>query len=735
MNETYRSDSAQQFKWVGTRPVRPDGVPKVTGRALYGADFVMPGMLTGRILRSPHAHARIRSIDTSKAAALPGVKAIVTSADLPEQKFEYVGPERVAQNFWHMTRNIMAREKALYEGHAIAAVAATSGSIAEQALALIKVDYEVLPHVIDVDAAMAPDAPLLFDDMITRGIDPPPKKASNVTKRTEYKMGDPDAAFKTADEVVEMSFKTAPVHQGYIEPQACVARYDADGQSELWSSSQGHFVVRYYTTQLLGMQMGDLRVYPAEIGGAFGGKTVVYVEPVAVALSKKAGAPVRVVMSRDEVFKGSGPTSGSSMWVKIGVSRDGTIVAGDCELKYQAGAFPGSPVMNGCMCAFAPYDLKNARAVGYDVVSNRPKVAAYRAPGSPIVAFAVESVLDALAQKIGMDPLELRLKNAARKGTKMLSGATLNHDGYADTLEALIRHPDYKAPLGKNQGRGVASGYWFNGGGESSATVHVNEDGTVVVATGSPDIGGSRASMALMAAETLGVDYEKVRPIVADTASVGYTHVTGGSRVTFATGMAVVEATKKIVADLCNRAAQLWKVDPEGVVWENGYAKPASSNVGDGSRARLCHPLLRRRGRSRDRQGDDSALRGGAGRGARHPPELRRRADPGRRGAGYRLGAQRGIHLRREGPHGERGLPRLPDSGVVRPADDRAGPGRGAQPRPPLRRQGRRRGQHLPAHGGDRQRDRARHRQAVDRTAHVAPEGARGAGWGVISNQ
>ena len=581
MNETYRSDSAKLYKWVGTRPVRPDGVPKVTGRALYGADLAMPGMLAGRILRSPHAHARIRSIDVSKAAALPGVKAVVTSADFPEQKFAYVGPERVAQNYWHMTRNIMAREKVLYEGHAVAAVAATSNSIAEQALALINVDYEVLPHVIDVDAAMAPDAPLLFDDMITRGIDPPPKKASNVTKRVEYKLGDPDAAFKTADEVVEMSFKTAPVHQGYIEPQACVARYDADGQSELWSSSQGHFVVRSYTTQLLGMNMGDLRVYPAEIGGAFGGKTVVYLEPVAVALSKKAGAPVRVVMSRDEVFKASGPTSGSSMWVKIGVTRDGKIVAGDAVLKYQAGAFPGSPVMNGCMCAFAPYDLQNARTVGYDVVSNRPKVAAYRAPGSPIVAFAVESVLDALAQKIGMDPLELRLKNAARKGTKMLFGATLNHDGYADTLEALMRHPDYKAPLGKNQGRGVASGYWFNGGGESSATVHVNEDGTVVVATGSPDIGGSRASMALMAAETLGVDYEKVRPIVADTASVGYTHVTGGSRVTFATGMAVVEATKKIVADLCNRAAQLWKVDPEGVVWENGHAKPASSNVGD----------------------------------------------------------------------------------------------------------------------------------------------------------
>jgi len=214
-------------------------------------------------------------------------------------------------------------------------------------------------------------------------------------------------------------------------------------------------------------------------------------------------------------------------------------------------------------------------------VCNRPKVAAYRAPGSPIGAFAVESVMDVLARKIGMDPLEFRLKNAAKAGTKMLSGGTLGHDGYADTIKALINHPGYKAPLGKNQGRGCASGYWFNGGGESAASMHVNADGTVVVATGSPDIGGSRASMAIMAAETLGVDFDQVRAIVADTASVGYAHLTGGSRVTFATGIAVVEATNKIIQELCERAAKIWKVDAEGVVWENGYAKPASSNVGD----------------------------------------------------------------------------------------------------------------------------------------------------------
>ena len=580
MDDITSREAVKQFKYVGTRPVRPDGVPKVTGTAQYGADLAMPGMLVGRILRSPHAHARIRAIDTSKAAALPGVKAVVTSADFPEQKFEYVGPERVAQNFWHMTRNIMAREKVLYEGHAVAAVAAVSKSIADEALSLIKVDYEVLPHVIDVDEAMKADAPLLFEDMITRGVEPPPQP-SNITKRVEFKLGNIDTGFAEADEIVEMSFKTAAVHQGYIEPQGCVARCDADGQAELWSSSQGHFVVRAYTAKLLDMKLGDLRVYPAEIGGAFGGKTVIYVEPVAVVLARKSGHPVKIVMSREDVFKATGPTSGASMTVKIGAKRDGTIVAVDGLFKLQAGAFPGSPFMSTCMCAFAPYDIKNARAIGFDVVSNRPKVAAYRAPGSPIGAFAVESVLDVLAQKIGMDPLKFRHKNAAKKGTKMLSGATLAHNGYAETIQAILDHPGYKVPLGKNQGRGVASGYWFNGGGESSATMHINEDGTVVVATGSPDIGGSRASMAIMAAETLGIDYNLVRPIIADTASVGYAHLTGGSRVTFATGMAVVDTTKKIIDELCVRAAKMWNVDPEGVVWEDGCAKPASSNVGD----------------------------------------------------------------------------------------------------------------------------------------------------------
>ncbi len=578
---TNTKDIEQVMKVVGTSPVRPDGVPKVTGQAQYGADYSLPGMLWAKVLRSPHAHARILSVDTSKAAALPGVKGIILGSDFPDHPFDYVGPERVAQNYWHMTRNIMAREKALFEGHAIAAVAATTSAIAAEAVSLIEVKYEVLPHCIDVEDAMKPDAPLLFEDMITRGVEPAPSKPSNISKRLEFSVGDIAAGFASADEVVEMSFKTAAVHQGYIEPHSCLARYGADGQCELWSASQGHFVVRAYTAKLVGMEIGNLLVHPAEIGGGFGGKTVVYVEPMAVMLSRKTGHPVKIMMGREDVFKSTGPTSGSSMTVKIGVKKDGTIVAAEGLFKFQAGAFPGSPVMNATMCAFAPYIIPNVKSVGFDVVSNRPKSAAYRAPGSPISAFAVESVLDILAKKIGMDPLKLRLKNAVKAGSPTAWGPKHSHDGYAETIQALLDHPQYNKPLGKNQGRGVASGFWFNGGGESTASVHINEDGTVVIATGSMDVGGSRASMALMAAETLGVPYDSVRSTVADTASIGYNHVTGGSRVTYATGIAVVEACNKVIEDLRLRASLMWDTDIKNVVWSDGYAKPVDPSVGN----------------------------------------------------------------------------------------------------------------------------------------------------------
>jgi CO/xanthine dehydrogenase Mo-binding subunit len=568
------------LKVVGTRPIRPDGVDKVIGRASFGADMTMPGMLWGKVKRSPHAHAKILKINVDKARKVPGVLAIVTADDFPdianEEAFVGEGP----MNFRDLSRNCMARDKALYDGHAVAAVAATSNAAAEEAIDLIDVEYQVLPHVIDVEAAMAADAPVLHDDMFTQGVEPKPSKPSNVAKKITFTKGDIAKGFAEAEVVIERKYTTKPVHQAYIEPHACLVAIGADGQATIWSSSQGQFMVRAYCAKLLNIDIANIRAMPAEIGGGFGGKTLVYLEPVAMALSKKTGRPVKMVMSREEVFRGTGPTSGGTIEVKIGAKKSGRIVAAELVLKYQAGAFAGSPVGPGCMCAFAMYDLDNVHITGYDVVSNRPKVAAYRAPGAPISSFGVESCLDELARELNIDPLTLREMNAARDGTKTPYGPTLVNVGYVQTIEAARGHPNLQIPLGPNQGRGVASGFWFNIGGESSAAVHINEDGTASVIEGNPDIGGSRASMAMMAAEVLGIPYDRVRAIVADTGSIGFTFLTGGSRVTFATGMAVTQAAEKVVEQLKSRAAAIWDISPEAVEWKDGKAFPAGSNAG-----------------------------------------------------------------------------------------------------------------------------------------------------------
>jgi len=569
-----------QFKVVGTRPVRPDGVEKVTGRAAFGADLSLPGMLVGKVKRSPHAHARIVSIDVEKARALPGVKAVVTAADFPEIASEEAFVGEGPMNFRDLSCNCMARGKVLYEGHAVAAVAATSSAIADAALDLIEVVYEPLPHVIDVEAAMAPGAPLLHDDLITQGVDPAPRTPSNVAKRVHFSLGDVEAGFRAAQVVLERRYTTKPVHQAYIEPHACVASAGADGQCQIWCSSQGQFMVRAYCAKLLGLPISSIRVTPAEIGGGFGGKTLVYLEPLALALSKQSGRPVKMVMTREEVFRATGPTSGAVVEVKIGATRNGKITGAQAVLKYQAGAFPGSPVQPGCMAAFAMYDLDNVSVTGYDVVCNRPKVAAYRAPGAPIASFAVESCLDELARTLGLDPIALREKNAAKDGTRAVYGPIWKDIGYVETLQAAKKHAHYAAPLGPNQGRGVASGFWFNIGGESTAEVHINEDGTAVVVSGNPDIGGSRASMAMMAAEVLGIPVERVRPIVGDTSSIGYSFLTGGSRVTFATGMAVVQAAQEVVGELKRRAALILDVSPEAIEWRDGAAVPSDADPG-----------------------------------------------------------------------------------------------------------------------------------------------------------
>jgi len=558
-----------EFKVVGTRPMRPDGIDKVTGRALYGADMAAPGMLHGAVLRSPHPHARIRSIDTSAALSLEGVKAVVTAADFVKQ---------ANSGLQDSLDHCMARDFALYDGHAVAAVAAITLDIARAAADLIVVDYEILPHVTDVDEAMKPYAPVLHEGRVYRNL--PDGCSPNITNYHEFGHGDVEAGFAKADVVLERHFKTAATHQGYIEPNACLATMGPDGRGDIWVCTQGHYMVRDQCAAFLGIEASQLRATASEIGGGFGGKTAVYLEPVALALSRKSSRPVKMVMTRDEVFRASGPTVSSSTTVKIGMTKDGKITAAQANLHYQGGCFPNITAMLGAMTAFAAYDLEAVQSQGWNVLTNRPKQSAYRAPGAPMAIYTVESVIDELCQQLGLDPIGVRLNNAARKGTKSSYGPTFDEIGLVATLEAARDHPHYKAPLGPNQGRGLSCGFWFNFAGNTSVSLHLSPDGTVGVTEGNPDIGGSRASISMMAAEELGVPYETVRTIVADTSAIGFNDVTDGSRVTFSVGLATIKAARAAIKEMCKRAALTWGIDEDAVFWEDGAARPAGPNAG-----------------------------------------------------------------------------------------------------------------------------------------------------------
>jgi CO/xanthine dehydrogenase Mo-binding subunit len=528
-------------------------------------------MLVGKILRSPHPHARIRSIDISAAEKLPGVKAVVTRDDFPEMKAGTPDGD--------MTRNAMAREKALYDGHPVAAVAATSESIAKAALKLIKVDYEILPHVIDPVEAMKPTAPILHEHVRTKGVkgaDQP----SNVIERLDLAMGDADAGFKEADVIVEHEYDTKPMHQGYIEPQGCVATCTEDGQIELWCCTQAPWVFRDRLSNILKIEAAKIRVQQSEMGGGFGGKTGFYGEPVAIQLARKAKRPVKIALTRNEVFRATGPVSGTKSRIKMGAKKDGTITAAEAELAFQTGAFTGSMFINAPQAMFTLYNLKIVKTVSYEVVSNRPKVNSFRAPCVPQVVFGVEGVIDELARKIGMDPIDFRLKNAATEGYKTIYGETFGPIGFVETLKAAKECDHYRSPVPPGQGRGVAAGFWFNRGGETTGTLNIAIDGSVTLILGTSDVAGSRISISMMAAEELGIPVDKVRAIMADTHSLGFNRVTAGSRTTFSTGMVIVDSARKAIAELCKRAAGLWGVPEDAVTFEDGYCKPAGANVG-----------------------------------------------------------------------------------------------------------------------------------------------------------
>ena len=563
-----------KYQVLGTRPIRHDGADKVTGKALYTADIQLPGMLYGKYVRSPHAHARIVSIDTSEAAKVPGVMAVITGHDMPDVKDKIANLGEGSVNLHHLSENCLAKGNVLYKGHPVAAVAAINVHVAEEAAKKIKVEYEVLPSVTWVLDAMKEGAPLLHPDLRMDSMGKKGDKPTNICTHLHFEQGNVAEGFKQADVVVEREFKTATVHQGYIEPHAVVANWNEDGRLKIWASTQGSFTCRQQTAEVLQISVAQVLVVPCEIGGGFGGKIPIYVEPVAAMLSKKSGRPVKISMQRDEVFQATGPTPGSYMRVKLGAKKDGTLVAGEAYLAYDSGAYPGGMIGPGCMCVFSCYDIPNAAVDGYDVCCNKPKTQPYRAPGATQAAFACEQVLDEVAKELGMDAISIRLKNAAKEGTRRVDGPVYPRVGFVETLEAARNSDHWKTPLvGKNRGRGVASGFWFNIGLKSSASGTVNYDGTVSLIEGSTDIGGSRASIAMQLAETLGIRAEDVKPQVGDTDTAGYTDVTGGSRTTFATGLAAYKLGLDIQAKMAKRASILWNCPAEEVQVQDGVYK------------------------------------------------------------------------------------------------------------------------------------------------------------------
>ncbi len=574
--------SNQEFNVVGTRPVRPDGADKVTGKAHYSADINLPGLLHGKVLRSPHAHARIKSLDTSRAEAHPDVKAVITSADIqkPSGRASELA-EGAMVNYRFLSNNVIAEGKVLYKGHAIAAVAASSAHAAEEALKLIDVEYEVLPPVMDGKEAMKADSPLVHErlaGMTTAAIraggvldDDDPANGTNIANHFEFRLGDLDQGFQEADVIIEKETSTVAVHQGYIEPHCGTAQWHEDGSLTIWSSSQGQFMVRDYTARLVGVPVSKVKAIQMEIGGGFGAKLTVYMEPLAALLARKAGAPVKMAMNRTEVFEASGPTSGTYISVKLGATKEGRITAASASLIFEAGAFPGSPVPGGAQCMMSAYDIPNAYIEGYDVVVNRPKTSAYRAPGSPAAAFAMETAIDELCEKIGMDPVEFRLLNSSKEGVRRTTGPLMPKVGFIETLEAAKAHPHYSTPLeGPYRGRGIASGFWGNNSGPSSAVALVHPDGKVSLNEGSPDIGGTRASVSQQLAEVLGISMEDISTQIGDTDSIGFTSNTGGSGVTFKTGIAAYTAGLDIKRQMVERAAKIWEVSEEDVEYENG---------------------------------------------------------------------------------------------------------------------------------------------------------------------
>jgi len=554
------------YSILGKRFPRVDALDKATGRALYSADISVPNMLYGKLLQSPFPHAKIRRLNINKAMALEGVMGVITASDVPDRK----GKRTVFPP-------LLAKDKVVFAGQPVAAIAAIDPFTAEEALALIEIDYEELPYVMDISEALRADAPRIFPDsspnMQSKDKDIIP---NNVAWHAEFARGDIEAGFKEALIVIENTFKTQSVHQGYLETRASLADVDTNGRVTIWTDSQNTFLVRELCADFMDIPLNHVRVIPVEVGGAFGGKQFQPLSPLCALLSRKTGRAVKMVMARKEDFTATCPAPATSITLKMGVSCEGRLTAVLAELIWDIGAFPRGSITSlyGSFTGLSLYRIPNFRVKCFDVVTNKTPIGTYRAPSAAEAAFAVESQMDLLALALGMDPLEFRLINAVTEGDKAVDGSIFPKIGFIETLHKMKEHVSHiSKPERKNQGIGIACGFWPGASGACAANINVNDDGSVALIIGSCDLTGTRTSLAQIVAEEFSIPLNQVTVTTGDTDTAPYSTFTAGSRITKQMGTAVYRACQDAKEQLIQLAASQLDVKPVDFEFINGQVR------------------------------------------------------------------------------------------------------------------------------------------------------------------
>ena len=553
-----------EFNVLGKNHVRVDALDKVTGHATYAGDVYLPEMLMCKVLTSTRSHARIVGIDTSQAEALPGVRAVITGKDFPDVFF---GSGALRD------RRVMARDTVFYIGEPVAAVAADDEMTAAEALSLIDVEYDDLEAVVDPLVSISADATEVHPDL--------PEfegygfaLGGNNCTMLDADRGDVDQAFQEADHIIEETYHTQPINQGFLEPMACVANLEANGRLTVWASTQGPYQVRAQLASVLDMPIGNIKIIAMELGGGFGAKLRQALEAFPAMLSIKTGRPVKLVNTREETFTLNGPRLETNIYLKTAVTNDGKITAREARSVFDVGAYLGAGPNSGVGHGLGAYNISNFRLRSYGVYTNKVYVGSYRASGVADMTFAVESHMDVIAHKLGLDPMEFRAKNALKEGDIGVSGAPLPRHGLAEVMDALKDKMDLPKKLDSTErearGVGVAVGEWRSGSGPSTASISVNEDGTVSLLTGSVDISGSDTSLAQIAAEVMGLELEQVIVAKRDTDLAPFTGPSGGSRIVYSQGKAVQMAAEDARGKLLALAADRLGVQAEALECQGG---------------------------------------------------------------------------------------------------------------------------------------------------------------------